>query len=184
MKRSTIAVLAALISLIGPARALAGTEFLAYEGRNAIHEGQGGEKKTVEGIDFWFNGDPPHRFQVLGAISDRRMKTGLYGLIRMSGLDSDIAKTAKAAGGDAVILQNEGEDVLGVSGFGSAYATGGNGFASAFGSSFSAPVEAHVARYIVVRYLPDDPAAVPTGPPSPAPVAGAPVAAPPGPPSH
>ncbi len=36
----------------------AAPQFLSYEGRNAVHEGQGGEKKAVDGIDFWMNGEP------------------------------------------------------------------------------------------------------------------------------
>jgi hypothetical protein len=152
-----------LVAFASPTRTLASPEFLAYEGRNAVHEGQGGERKTVEGIDFWFDGDPPKRFQVLGSISDRRMKTGLYGMIRMSSLEKDIAKAAKAAGGDAVILQSAGDDLLGMGGFSNAYANGGRGWASGFGSSFSAPIEAHVSRYVVVKYLPDD-APAPTSP--------------------
>jgi hypothetical protein len=41
---------------------------------------------------------------VLGSLTDRRHATGLVGMVRMSLLDDDIAKAAKAAGGDAVIL--------------------------------------------------------------------------------
>ena len=153
------AVLASVIAV--PVQSSASPEFLAYEGRNAVHEGQGGEKKVVGAIDFWFNGDPPHRFKVLGSISDRRMKTGIYGMIRMSGLDTDIAKVANAAGGDAVIMQSEGDDVLGISGFGDTYASGsagGGSFnASSFGSAIVKPIKAHVSRYIVIKYLPDLP---------------------------
>lgn len=156
MKRVVVVVLTLAASTIGAGHALASPEFIGYEGKNAVHEGQGGEKKTVNGVDFWFNGDPPRRFKVLGSVSDRRMKTGLYGIIRMSGLEYDIAKAAAAAGGDAVILQSQGDDLLGVSGIGNAYATSNGNTANAFGSSFSAPVKAHESRYVVVKYLPDD----------------------------
>ena len=84
------------------------------------------------------------------------MKTGIYGMIRMHGLEPEIAKMARSAGGDAVILQGQDDDVIGASSFGSAYATGGRGWASAFGSSFMAPIKAHESRYIVVKYLGDD----------------------------
>ncbi len=173
----TAALFVAAVVLLQPIIASASPEFLPYEGRNSVHEGQGGEKKIVEGIEFWSNGDPPHRFKVLGAISDRRMKTGIYGLIRMSGLEEDIAKSAKAAGGDAVILQNAGDDVIGVSGFSNGFingnGSGGSFSASGFGSSFAAPVKAHVSRYIVVRYLPDE---APSAPPPGAATLGAPTA--------
>ncbi|MFI4973733.1 MAG: hypothetical protein ACHP84_04240 [Caulobacterales bacterium] len=150
MKRGIIvgATLCLAVAFSIPLRLAAAPEFLAYEGRNAIHEGQGGEKKTVDGIDFWSNGDPPHRFKVLGSITDRRHETGLYGAIRMSSLTSDIAKAAKAAGGDAVILQSEDEDVTGHA----AYVTGGTGFAV----GRTREIKEHDVRYIVVKYLPDD----------------------------
>jgi hypothetical protein len=142
-----------------PAASFAAPEFLAYEGRNAVHEGQGGEKKTVDGVDFWSNGDPPHRFMILGSLTDQRHASGLIGMVRMSSLDDDIAKAAKAAGGDAVILDGEGTEVVGMAGFGTsnAYATGGYGWgrATGFSSGVTRPIEKHDARYIVVKYLPD-----------------------------
>jgi hypothetical protein len=159
------AILGAIIFVVTavsvPTYSIAGPEFLAYEGRNAIHLGQGGEKKTVDGIDFWSNGDPPHKFKILGSLTDRRHKTGLVGMVRMSGLDSDIARAAKAAGGDAVILQSEHDDVVGIAGFANTNVNGygGNGGFRGNGStsSFSRPIEKHDSRYIVVKYLPDDP---------------------------
>ena len=148
--------LACALGLMAASPAWAKIEFLAYEGRNAIHEGQGGNKKTVEGVDFWSNGDPPRRYKVIGAISDRRYESGLYGMIRMSGMDYDVAKVTKEAHGDAVVLEREGEDLLGVGSSASAFGSGNRGGFSAFGSSYSAPVKAHTARYIVITYLPDE----------------------------
>jgi hypothetical protein len=161
------AVFFAIISITAvftiPGRSLAGPEFLAYEGKNAIHEGQGGEKKTVDGIDFWSNGDPPHKFLVLGSLTDRRHKTGLTGMVRMSELDSDIAKSVKAVGGDAVILESEDDDVVGVTDFANTnvYGSGGNGSyrANGFTTGMTRPIKKHDSRYIVVKYLPDDPPA-------------------------
>jgi len=163
MRKSAFLGVAICLAIAGsiPARAWASPEFLAYEGRDSIHEGQGGDKKTVEGIDFWMDGDPPHKFQVLGAITDRRHETGIYGAIRMSGLESDIAKAAKAAGGDAVILQSEGSDVTGsvgvASGSVNGYASGGAFQANGFAVGSRREIKDHEARYIVVKYLPDDP---------------------------
>lgn len=171
-----LALAALALVALSPISAAASPQFLVYEGRNAIHDGQGGEKKIVEGIEFWFDGDPPHRYQVLGVITDRRMKTGLYGMIRMHGLEPDIAKMAHNAGGDAVILRDEADDLIGASGFGRAYATGGRGWASGFGSSLAVPIKAHESRYIVVKYLSDESAgAAPLAPP---PVAAIPPPAP------
>lgn len=100
-----------IISAFGAILLLGGSlahaaDFVSYEGKDAIQEGYGGEKKTVGGVDFWSNGAPPRKFKIIGYITDSRVKSGLIGMMRMSGLDSSIAKEAKKAGGDAVILTN------------------------------------------------------------------------------
>lgn len=84
--------------------AVSASDFVSYEGKDAVQEGIGGEKKVVDGIDFWSNGAPPRKFKIIGYVTDSRLKSGLVGMIRMSGLESSIAKEAKKAGGDAVIL--------------------------------------------------------------------------------
>jgi hypothetical protein len=138
----------------------AGPEFLTYEGRNAVQEGQGGERKTVDGIDFWMTGNPPRRFQILGSLNDRRHQSGLIGMARMSALDGDIAKATKAAGGDAVILQSEDTDVIGAANFASTNVSGyagGNRFGgNAYTASGSHLIRKHDSRWLVIRYLPDD----------------------------
>ena len=169
MRPILILAVAAALGVVVPTIATAGPEFLAYEGRNAIHEGQGGEKKVVDGIEFWSNGDPPHKFMVLGSLTDRRHETGLIGMVRMSSLDDDIAKAARAAGGDAVILAAENNEIVGVVGSSSTSVFGSGGWggyqASGFSSGFSRPVEKHNSRYIVVKYLPDDTVAPAAAPP-------------------
>jgi hypothetical protein len=157
MARMRAAALAAVtgIGLALATAAHAGTQFLTYEGPDAVKQGQGGERKTVDGVDFWLEGSPPHRFQVLGVIEDERLKSGLIGFIRMSSLEGDMARLVHKAGGDAVILTDTHENLLGVVGssFGSAY---GNRF-GAWGSatSFASPVESRASKYAVVKYLPD-----------------------------
>ena len=154
MRHLWIAAVAGLMLASGPASA--GTDFLTYQGANAVQQGQGGDMKTVDGIDFWLDGSPPRRFQILGSIVDERHKTGLVGAIAMSGLEHDIAKRAHAAGGDAVILTASQDNVQGYVGgaHGSAY---GNRY-SAFGSSVASarPIESHASRFLVVKYLADD----------------------------
>jgi hypothetical protein len=165
MKRTSAAALA-IAAVISAAPAHAGTQFLAYQGTDAVKQGRGGDMKTVDSIDFWLDGSPPHRFQVLGALEDERMKTGLFGLIRMSSLEHDMARIARQAGGDAVILTGAQDNLQGVVGgsFGSVSGTsfGGPGFATFSGSgsstSYARPVESHASRYVVVKYLPDGPA--------------------------
>src|SRR3546814_5189733 len=72
--RLPIAV-AALTSIASPA--LARQDVAAYEGRDAIQEGVGGAKVSKHGIDYWTNGTPPRRFQLLGFITDKRRDSGL-----------------------------------------------------------------------------------------------------------
>jgi hypothetical protein len=150
------------------ASAATAADFLAYEGKPVIRTGEGGTRKVVDGVDFWQSGEPPHRYQVLGTIEDSRHETGLYGMVRMAGLDHDIAKAVHAAGGDGVILAGEGEKVVGLTHFDNASAAGsyGGGAWSAHGSSFGMvrQMKSHQVSYVVVKYLPDDPA----GPAAPA----------------
>lgn len=181
MNRSRIigaAVAAAVVAFSQAAQA--STQFLAYEGKDAVQEGQGGNKKVVDGVDFWLMGAPPRRFQVLGMLVDERWESGIYGLIRVANLEHDIAKQVRAAGGDAVILDEQHDKVWGVAGssYGSATWSGH----SAWGSSFStaSPYGTKNSRYVVVKYLPEaSPAAAPVAPPAAPPEqqAGAPVPA-------
>ncbi|HEX3699316.1 MAG TPA: hypothetical protein VHV27_01450 [Phenylobacterium sp.] len=150
-------------------QAIAGPEFLSYEGPDAVQTGKGGEKKIVAGVDFWMDGTPARKFQVLGSLRDQRHETGLFGAIRMSSYETDIAKAAKAAGGDAVILQSESEEVTGRTGFADTQVNGTHSFGSFSGGAFTSmmarDMKNHKARFLVVKYL-DQPQ-----PPSPAPAA-------------
>jgi hypothetical protein len=77
----------------------------------------------------------------------------------MSSLDSDIANAAKAAGGDAVIVLGEQDQVTGVVGstFGDASGTYGSGNfnANAFSVGSARAVKEHNSRYWVIKYLQD-----------------------------
>ena len=136
-------------------------EFIAYEGKNTIKEGDGGAKKTVDGIDFWSDGAPPYKYQIMGFITDRRHKTGLVGKFRMSSLESDIAELAKNKGGDAVISISSESEVVGLIGqnfgsaTGSATTMGGVTTGSAMGSSTitSQAVQKQNNKYMLVKYL-------------------------------
>lgn len=173
-KRAAIVLISSL-TLLGPASAVLASDFVAYEGKDAIQEGTGGEKKTVDGIDFWSNGAPPRKFQLLGFITDSRLKTGLVGMFRMSGLESSIAKEAKKASGDAVILTDSESETTGYVGQaqttgqanattnGSAYGNNYKSTTNAWGSSNTttqtAAVKRQHTRYAVVKYIPDTDAA-------------------------
>ena len=112
------------VCLVSASSVAAAEEFTAYEGKNAIREGEGGAKKTVNGTDFWTEGAPPYPFKILGFINDSRRKSGLFGAIRMSSLESDIAALAKANGGDAVITSASESETIGTFGAGNSAATG------------------------------------------------------------
>jgi hypothetical protein len=155
-------------------------DFVSYEGRDAVRQGNGGEKKTVDGVDFWSNGEPPKKYKIIGYITDSRFKSGLVGMIRMSGLDSSIAKETRKAGGDAVILtqsevetkaviHNASTNTLGTantSGNVNATTSGNttNGTFSATTtaqsqsntSSYDTKWEQQHTKYAVIKYLVDD----------------------------
>ena len=155
---------ASVLAVAGPVMAM---DFYAYEGKPVVKVGERGTRKTVDGVDFWQSGEPAHRYQVLGTLSDSRRSSGLIGMVRMGQLDHDVARQVKAAGGDGVILQGEDEKVTGLVNFGDSTANGsyGGGSWNATGSSFGMvrPRTAHTSSYVVVRYLDDQtaPAAVP-----------------------
>ena len=136
-------------------------EFIAYEGKDSIREGTGGTKKVVNGIEFWADGAPPKTFKLIGYITDRRHKTGLVGMFRMSGLENDIADVAMKNGGEAVILvSSEAETVGAVSNsIGSAQVTtspqGQNSTAraTAWNTNIAAPVQKQQSKYAVIKFV-------------------------------
>jgi len=166
MKNGTgIKLAMALMAIAGLSANAFADDFTTYEGKNTIFDGNGGEKTTVDGVDFWSNGAPPRKFKLLGYIEDTRLKSGLIGKLRMSGLQSTIAKETKKAGGDAAILVDANSETTGSVGFGNtsaqASATSYGNTATAQGHSFttgaSAAVQKQHTRYAVVKYLDADP---------------------------
>ena len=151
----------ALMTLI--ASTVSAQEFTAFEGKNAVREGDGGAKKTVDGIDFWSDGAPPYKFQVLGFITDRRHKSGLFGLVRMASLESDFAEVAKSKGGDAVILVSSDSETVGAVGASNGMATGtansyGNSTSanvSGFSTGVTSAVQKQNTKYVLIKYLKD-----------------------------
>jgi len=142
MKRLTILALLAAVS--GPASA--GKKFMAYEGRDAIHDGVGGTKVTTDGIDFWTTGTPPHRFQVLGIIDDKRGS----GLVAGKAVGAhSIAKMIRDAGGNAALVSDQSRAVTGFL-YESDATLYGN---TASGSGSAQAVEKVSTRFVVVKYL-------------------------------
>jgi hypothetical protein len=131
----------AAIALLGQP-AFGKTRFEAYEGRQSVRDGEGGTRVTKDGIDFWTNGDPPRRQQIIGIISDNRGTGPLHGDAIGS---SSVAKAAKAAGGNAVIVMSRDTESKGI------YAGGSQG------SAFAVPIEERTTKFIVVKYLDSGP---------------------------
>lgn len=131
-------------------------EFVAYEGKNAVREGDGGAKKTVEGVDFWSDGAPPRKFVLVGYVTDRRHKSGLIGMARMASLERDVAAIVKENGGDAAILVNSESETVGR--IGNGLAQGNGSTASGFGASVG--IQKHNSKFAVVRYVNEPDAAV------------------------
>jgi hypothetical protein len=159
--KTGIRIALTMIAMVGLSIPAFASDFVAYEGKDSIREGNGGEKKTVDGIDFWANGAPPKKFQIIGYIEDTRMKSGLIGKLRMSGLDSSVAKQAKSAGCDAVILVDANAETTGYVGSShtseQASATSYGNTATAQGHSWTTggtvAVQKQHSRYAVVKYL-------------------------------
>lgn len=96
--RHVIAV--ALVVALAGGPAIAGNDFAAYEGKDAVREGDGGTKVITDGVEFWTTGTPPHRFRVLGVLTDRRGA----GLLSGSATGHSVAKHIRSLGGDAAII--------------------------------------------------------------------------------
>src|ERR1017187_9647440 len=90
------------------ATACSTTTFTEYRGQG-IAEGKGGSVRTVDGVEFWENGEPDRKFHILGVIDDFRGES-----ILVAGKDGAIAKIAREHGGDAVILAGGSREFRGV----------------------------------------------------------------------
>ena len=91
----------------------AGSRFSTYEGPDAVQTGTGGAKITKDGVDFWTDGTPPRKYQILGFLTDTRQDKLLSGhAIGSSGL----AKRVREAGGDALIVMGQDERNSGIVG--------------------------------------------------------------------
>jgi hypothetical protein len=90
--------------------ACATVDYQPYEGKaGAVWEGQGGTKVVVDGIDFWDNGAPPHKYRVVGyATGAVGNGFGADGIIRGA-----VASKVKAIGGNAAILVTGNTSELG-----------------------------------------------------------------------
>ena len=138
-----IAALTLAFSLSGPATA--GVQFATYEGPSAVQVGVGGAKVVKDGVDFWTEGTPPRKFQILGYLTDTRGDGRFSGHVVGS---SGIAKRVSAAGGDAAIVLDQNTVSRGI---GAVAMPNGFGGVNMYGRAIN-KVSTTLA---VVRYLPN-----------------------------
>jgi hypothetical protein len=146
MKQNCCIVLFVLTALLS---GCASTDYKVYEGRNTVFEGEGGTRTTINGIDFWENGEPPRKFKLMGIIEDERPG----GIIPMARLKGDIAKKAKEQGADAVIILGRGSKVRGYVTNASATTTLSGNSAYSSGTAMSVPVLRNSASFAVIKYV-------------------------------
>jgi len=61
-----------IILALSVVTACATTEYKPYEAKDNAFEGKGATKLVIDGMEIWYNGDPPRKFKVLGIIDDQR----------------------------------------------------------------------------------------------------------------
>lgn len=150
MKRSLFrypALIAAMIML----GACSTTRFYPHEASENAYPGKGGSRFTVEGIDVWFNGEPSHRYAILGYIEDPR---GLYADRDHRSVESGVLEKAREAGADALIELPLPESIGPTSSimFGSGGGFGRSNFGMGMGFGLSG-LERISVKYVAVRYL-------------------------------
>ena len=96
-------------------------DFQLYEGKNNLHQGEGGTKVVVDGIDFWANGSPPRKYLIIGMVtSEIGSGYGDEAIIR-----SSVAGEAKKQGGDAAVQVTNNNSFNGIVRIGSPYIAAG-----------------------------------------------------------
>jgi hypothetical protein len=82
-------------------------KFAAYSGSEVFQGNGSGTERTVGDIQFWEHGEPGRRYRILWVI-DHGHKHGHFS--SFGSTDSDIAKVARAQGGDAIILVTKDQE--------------------------------------------------------------------------
>jgi len=140
MRRTFLCAAAILIASAGTPVSARG-QFTAYVGDSSIHQGTGGTNVSRDGVDFWTNGTPSRRFEIIGTLTDTR--SGQLAAERAIG-SSSLARTARALGGDGLILYDRRKRDGGYVGLW----TGGDTISLA-----GARASSTTMSFVVVRYL-------------------------------
>src|SRR5580698_5513037 len=102
MTKSLLVCLCACLMSVLAACSSTITTYKEYVGGRIV-TADGGTRETIEGIEVWENGAPNRPFRVVGIVDDDRASGKIPRRHRLS----DIAKKAKEAGGDAVVIYKE-----------------------------------------------------------------------------
>ncbi|NWK77231.1 hypothetical protein [Aquitalea sp. LB_tupeE] len=96
--------LACLILCTTLLQACTTSDYTMFEYRNGskIIDGEGGSKRTVDGVEIWDAGDPPHRYRIMGMI---RVSDYDMAYVNTTMLHA-IAQQVRHSGGSAAILLN------------------------------------------------------------------------------
>jgi hypothetical protein len=73
-----------------------------------ILQGKGGSIRTVDGIDFWENGEPDLKYKIIGIIDYKSTDAPIYNM----SLDSKIVAKCKQHNGDGVILIKADKELI------------------------------------------------------------------------
>jgi hypothetical protein len=146
MRNGTLLICLAAIATIFAG--CAETDYYAYYG-SGIYVGTGGASKSVNGIDLWVTGSPPRKFRIIGYITDTR----LGGPIAMAGRDAGLAREAKKAGGDGLLLASDLTNNMGAYSTSYVAVVGTGNVMTATGTGVSMPIIQRQARYYVIKYV-------------------------------
>jgi hypothetical protein len=133
MRKSLHLLLAGAIAL-SPLTAASAPKFEPYEGKKSVVDGEGGTRVQNAGIDFWTSGTPPHRYRILGVLTDARPSGGFGSDLTKS---QALAKRIKDVGGDAAIVLGEETKTTG---------------AVSLGNGLTALAQERTTRLMVVHY--------------------------------
>ncbi len=106
-------VIVALVLVLALALTLAAcatVDFLPYEGKRNLYEGEGGTKVVVDKIDVWANGTPPRKYSIIGIIV---IEVG-SGKGDQAGIRSTVASEVKKRKGSAAIQVTNNSSFAGV----------------------------------------------------------------------
>jgi len=93
------------------------TKFTEYHGAE-VYQGAGGNVRTVDGIDFWENGEPDRKYKILGVLdegSKHHLPLGRFSRVfsgsgNSDARDSAIAKGTHKYGGNAVVFAAKNQE--------------------------------------------------------------------------